>query len=260
MKSKLSEEDFTRIKAEFTYRELMREDTRLRYNIFCPQVEEGKVYPLVIYLHGAGERGQDTELAILNSGAVNFAEDAWQQAHPCFIAAPQCRENRTWNMEEEQDLITALRETLIKQYPIDPCRVYITGLSMGGLGTWSAISGHPELYAAAMPVCGAGDPEAMKNAAGVPVWAFHAADDPVVAASGMCSGLNSVGTNWGTGTLIEALKKAGGADVRYTEYPKGFMEEQYGLHPHSSWVPAYDDQEAKEWLFAQSRAKREGTV
>lgn len=247
--------DREKIKDKFRIGEIKNETNWMRYNLFSPKTEEGKQYPLVIYLHGAGERGENPRDALLNSGAVEFAAGSFQKKHPCFVFAPQCPLEKTWNMPEYCELIAKAALNLPTEYPIDVNRIYITGLSMGGLGTWSLISLYPHLFAAAMPVCGAGDPFIVKNAKFVPTWAFHAADDPVVAVGGKCSGLNSVGTNYGTRTMVYALRNAGG-EVHYTEYPEGLMEKKYKLHPHASWVPAYGDKKAPEWMFSKTRYDR----
>ncbi len=226
------------------------------YMLFTPQTEEGKKYPLVVYLHGAGERGSNPRVALANSGGTTFASDEWQAKHPCFVLAPQVSDNEWWADDTYIDLIAKAVMTLPmeKQLPIDSNRVYITGLSMGGMGTWKAISKYPTLFAAAMPICGAADPFEVRVAKDVPVWAFHAEDDPVVKAYGYLPDshfANMAGSRW----LVNSLRSAGNTDAHYTEYPAGWME-KHGLGAHASWVPAYQNGQAKEWLFSHTKTDR----
>lgn len=242
------------IKDKFT-RESLRSGSRVMdYMLFTPETEPGKIYPLVIFLHGAGERGSDPRLALANSGGYTFASDSWQKDHPCFVTAPQVAENEHWTDDWYQQMLVQLIMQLSRsgKYPVDGSRVYITGLSMGGYGTWKMISSYPSLFAAAMPICGGGDPVAVRGAKDVPVWAFHAADDPTVPAYGYAAHhTGSVGSRW----MVNALRGAGGTDVRYTEYPAGWME-AHGLFPHAAWVPAYDNREALEWLLSHKTTDR----
>lgn len=235
----------------------MRDGSRIMdYMLFTPKTEEGEKYPLVIYLHGAGERGSDPRVALANSGGTTFASDEWQEKHPCFVLAPQVSNDEWWSQDTYIDLIAKAVMTLPREkgLAIDSARVYITGLSMGGMGTWKAISKYPQLFAAAMPICGAGDPFEVRKAKDVPVWAFHAIDDPVVKAYGYLQD-GRFETMVGSRTLVNSLRGAGGTDVRYTEYPAGWME-AHGLNGHASWVPAYENTEAKEWLFSHTRTDR----
>lgn len=113
-------------------------------------------YPLVIFLHGAGERGTDNVRQLVH-GAKEFAKDANREKHPCFVIAPQCPSGQWWG--ESRSLIVELIRELQKEYRIDATRLYITGLSMGGFGTWDLIGQHPDMFAAAAPICGGGDPQ-----------------------------------------------------------------------------------------------------
>ena len=236
--------------------DVIRDGSRIMdYMLFIPKEEMGQKYPLVIYLHGAGERGNHPRVALANSGACVFAAKEWQQEHPCYILAPQVSEGEWWTDDCYQDLIVKAIMTLSfeKGLSIDMDRVYITGLSMGGMGTWKAISKSPNLFAAAMPICGAGDPFAVRTAVNVPVWAFHAEDDPVILAHDYQKG--PFAKMAGTALLVASLRGVGNPEVRYTEYPTGWMESQ-DKHPHASWEPAYANLEAKEWLFSKKRSAR----
>ncbi len=242
------------VKDKFVRRTLRSGSNGMDYMLFSPETEPGKRYPLVLFLHGAGERGSDPRIALANSGGYTFASEEWQQKHPCFVAAPQVAEGEHWTDEKYTDMLVRLIMTLSRMegLPIDGSRVYITGLSMGGYGTWKMISRYPSLFAAAMPICGGGDPVAVRKAKDVPVWAFHAVDDPAVPAYGYAAHHpDSVGSRW----MVNALRGAGGTDVHYTEYPAGWMED-HGLFPHAAWVPAYENEEALEWLFSHKTTDR----
>ncbi len=243
------------IKDKFTTHSIRKGGQIMDYMLFSPEEEGGQRYPLVVYLHGAGERGSNPRIALANSGGYVFASEQWQQEHPCYVLAPQVSEGEWWTDDCYQDLIVKAITTLPyeKGLAIDMDRVYITGLSMGGMGTWKAISKSPTLFAAAMPICGAGDPFAVRMAVNVPVWAFHAEDDPIVLAHDYQK--EPFSQMAGTALMVASLRGAGNPEVRYTEYPAGRMED-LGNHPHASWVPAYADKEAKEWLFSQKRSDR----
>ena len=127
-------------------------------------------------------------------------------------------------------LLLELTQKTIEQYPVDSRRVYVTGISMGGFGTWAMMAAEPDLLAAAVPVCGGGDPGWAPRIKAIPVWAFHGAEDTVVPAEY-------------TRRMIRALRAAG-ADPKYTEYP--------GIG-HDSWTPAYQEPDLLDWLFSQKR-------
>ncbi len=239
----------------FTARLMHGNGNCLEYLWFEPQLKEDGRCPLLVFLHGAGERGSDVELLLKNDEWLAFTTPEWQRQHPCYVLAPQCPEGESWNVERFQRLLVAEIRRLIEAEPIDPARVYVTGLSMGGMGSWALICRYPQLFAAAMPICGGGEPQLARAARHVPVWAFHAADDPVVPVTGSFGGLTGERVA-GTRTMVTALRGAGNREVRYTEYPAGYMEAEYGIGAHASWVPAYADEEARGWLFAQSRAAR----
>jgi len=216
----------------------------LNYRLLKPQtVSPGETYPLVLFLHGAGERGNDNEKQLLH-GVTSFAEDSMREAFPAFVIAPQCPEGSQWvnGSWEEKPLrqpaqislplrlaFELLEETRVK-HPVDQDRIYVTGLSMGGFGTWDLLYRHPDDFAAAVPVCGGAAPDIAKTIKHIPVWNFHGAEDPVVPVS-LSRGMH------------EALSKAGG-NIIYTEIP--------GMG-HNSWDVAYDTPEMYRWLFSQKR-------
>ena len=203
---------------------------QLKYQIMLPKdysADGQQSYPLVIFLHGAGERGTDNVRQLVH-GAKEFAKDANREKHPCFVIAPQCPSGQWWG--ESRSLIVELIRELQKEYRIDATRLYITGLSMGGFGTWDLIGQHPDMFAAAAPICGGGDPQTCSKFAKLPIWVFHGDADNVVRPEQ-------------SRRMVDALKKAGGMP-KYTEYP--------GVG-HDSWTQTYADAAFMEWLFAQRR-------
>ena len=198
-------------------------------------------YPLVLFLHGAGERGKDNDRQLVH-GVAEFAKPESLKKHPCFLIAPQCPTGQGWSdfmakkaspSKEQSDpgrLAVELVAAIQKEFSIDPKRLYITGLSMGGYGTWDIITRNPDLFAAAVPICGGGDPAQAEKFAKLPIWVFHGGKDPVVRPER-------------SREMVEAIKKAGG-EPKYTEYP------DVG---HNSWVKAYQDADMIAWLFAQKR-------
>ena len=217
---------------------------KLPYRLLKPMtVDPNEKYPLVVFLHGAGERGDDNE-AQLRHGVPEFLKPENRKDYPCFLIAPQCPAAQKWvdvdwggdtHMQPKEPsepirLVLGLIDDARKDYPVDPKRVYITGLSMGGFGTWDILARRPDLFAAAVSICGGADETTAAKIAKIPIWAFHGAKDGAVKVSR-------------TRNMIEALKKAGG-EPKYTEYP------DVG---HDSWVPAYKDAEMMKWLFAQKK-------
>lgn len=228
------------------------------YRFFCPGQKEGEAYPLVIYLHGGGERGDDNEASLLAlKGGTVFATEEHQKKHPCFILVPQCPTDKMHQSPEVEDMLMKVIQEKLQENPIDRYRIYVTGPSMGGMGTWHLISRYPKFFAAAMPICGAGCPYEIRAVGNMPIWAFHAIDDPVVPAAGKLhlESLEEIKGKeyYGTRLLVNSLRSIGNENIRYTEYPEGYMEKEWGLHPHWSWDPAYSDEEAITWLFAQTK-------
>ncbi|OIQ95978.1 phospholipase/carboxylesterase [mine drainage metagenome] len=217
----------------------------LKYRQLFPDYDTIRKYPLVIFLHGSGERGNDNE-AQLKWGVKNFASDENMKQHPAFVIAPQCPERSQWSNfsynrnspnillqkspSKPMALLIALIHEFVKKFPVDTNRIYITGLSMGGFGTFDAIERYPNLFAAAVPVCGGGDISMASTIKHIPIWIFHGAEDAAVDPT---LSLN----------MIEALTKAG-AHPGYTQYP------EVG---HFSWIAAYSDPLMMEWLFRQHK-------
>ena len=218
-------------------------DTLLYRQLF-PDYDTMRKYPLVIFLHGSGERGNDNE-AQLKWGVNNFATDQSMKLHPAFVIVPQCPANKGWsnfsnrnNKEmllqsspsKPMELLIALIHQVAAKFPIDTNRIYITGLSMGGFGTFDAIERYPDLFAAAVPVCGGGDVSKASSISHIPIWIFSGAEDAAV------NPILSL-------DMVVALTKAG-AHPGFTQYP------EVG---HFSWIGAYSDPMMMEWLFRQHK-------
>ena len=204
-----------------------------------------KKYPLVLFLHGAGERGDDN-VAQLRHGAPLFLKPEAREKYACFVIAPQCPAEQKWadidwasdapvqpeKVSPSMALTLSVMELLRKEFSIDADRLYVTGLSMGGYGTWDLITRFPKQIAAAAPVCGGGDKAKAALAKDVPVWAFHGVDDNAVKLVR-------------TVEMIDAIKAAGGNPL-FSEYP---------YLGHDSWTTAYGEPEFLPWLFAQRRGQ-----
>lgn len=217
----------------------------LPYRILSPAtMEAGVKYPLVIFLHGAGERG-DSNTNQLHHGGSLFSNAANREKYPAFVIFPQCPNGKRWvevnwgdptphqqpkEPSDPMSLVIELIPSLMKSLPVDPARVYLMGNSMGGFGTWDLAARHPEWFAAAVPICGGADNATAPLLAKMPVWTFHGDQDNTI----------KVGR---TRSMVEALRKAGG-NPKYTELP--------GIS-HNAWAPAFANPELLPWLFAQKR-------
>jgi len=192
----------------------------------------GQKWPLMLFLHGSGERGTDVERVAVH-GPLSLVKQG--RNFPFIIVAPQCAEARVW----ENEPLLQLLDQVETQYAVDPKRVYLTGLSMGGYGTWKLGLQHPERFAALVPICGGGNlidavlgprdkPAEFKH---LPVWAFHGAKDNVVPVSE-------------SERMVEQLKKLGAKNVKLTIYPEA---------NHNSWTETYNNPKLYEWLERQAR-------
>lgn len=209
-----------------------------------------KKYPLIVFLHGAGERGADNEKQLVH-GASLFLNPGFRSDYPCYVLFPQCPEGEYWASLKRDDsrrpyildfdyrrpptpsldMALDLIRQMLRTLPIDRQRVYISGLSMGGMGTFEAVFRAPRLFAAAAPICGGGDAAAYRRQhARIPFWIFHGDNDSVI----------SVEESRKMASRLRAL----GADVQYTEYP--------GIE-HHSWINAFAEPDFIPWLMAQKR-------
>jgi predicted peptidase len=217
----------------------------LNYRQLNPDYNPSRKYPLIIFLHGSGERGKDNE-AQLKWGVMNFATDQMMSTHQAIVIAPQCPEKQSWSNfsrtdkprearlmdtpSKPMDLVIQLIKKMIRELPVDAGRIYITGLSMGGFGTFDAIERYPDLFAAAVPVCGGGDISLAASIVKMPIWIFHGSEDA------------SVNPEYSL-SMVEALTQAGG-HPGYTQYPET---------GHFSWLAAYSDPMMIDWLFRQHK-------
>jgi len=205
------------------------------YLLFLPKAYEQtnhQRWPLILFLHGAGERGTDV-WKVATHGPPKYV-----RAHPEFpfiLVSPQCPDGQVWSRE----VLLALLDEITKQYRVDATRIYVTGLSMGGYGTWDLGFSHPEKFAAIVPICGGADyitmllaREKSKALQALAVWAFHGAKDPVVPLSE-------------SQRVVDFLKKGGAAEVKFTVYPDA---------QHDSWTQTYDNPELYQWLLAHRRS------
>ncbi len=215
----------------------------LNYRIYVPaSFSAGKKVPLVLFLHGAGERGDDN-LKQLKHGVTNILNFV-QKTGEAIVIAPQCPANKRWvevdwntqthSMPAEPSLpmklVLALLEDVLQKYPVDQNKLYVTGVSMGGYGTWDLIQRRPKLVAAAIPICGGGDPALAPMIKNVNIWIFHGGSDtvvPVVRSQNMYTAL-----------------KACGGHVQYTEYPNV---------NHDAWTRTYANADVLTWMFKQTR-------
>ncbi|MDF2720092.1 MAG: phospholipase/Carboxylesterase [Paenibacillus sp.] len=206
----------------------IRKNVQLNYLLHLPEQygkQAGVKWPLIVFLHGSGERGDDIEKVKIH-GIPKIAER--DPSFPFIALSPQCPKDSYWNIE--QDGVMALLDEIVTGYYVDTSRIYLSGLSMGGYGTWKLACDYPDRFAAIAPICGGGDPYRAKALKHTPVWAFHGAKDSVV----------SIGESE---QMVERLK-AGGGNVRFTVYPDA---------DHNSWTETYDNPELYEWMLRHSR-------
>ena len=226
-----------------------QDGTELKYRLLTPpENAHGKKFPLVVFLHGAGERGSDNEKQLIH-GSQMFLNPTNREKFPAYVIFPQCPEDKYWAFskrpssfyemtaeETATPILLAVKE-LIDSYltnpTVDASRVYVMGLSMGGMATYDLVSRFPEIFAAAIPICGAADNENLSKVNGVKWRIYHGDADDVVPVT--CSRL-----------AYAALKK-GNADVEYFEFP--------GCN-HGSWNPAFNQPDFMKWLFKQKKSRK----
>lgn len=189
--------------------------------------EDQKELPLILFLHGMGERGNDLEL-VKRHGPLKSTE---KQSFPFILLAPQCPlelRYSTWELYLD-DLITLI-DHISTVYRVDAQRIYVTGLSMGGYGTWELAKKYPDRFAAAAPICGGGSIEGIERLKDVPVWAFHGAKDDVVPLEE-------------SEKMVHALQDVGG-NAKLTVYPDA---------THDSWTETYNNPHLYSWLLKQHK-------
>ncbi len=221
----------TQVETSFT--QVDTKTNQFRFLLALPKeyaADSGKRWPLVLFLHGAGERGTDVQKVAVH-GPPKLVKEGWD--FPFILASPQCPEGQVW----DTDALIGLVDTLQAQLAVDAKRTYVTGLSMGGYGTWALASKYPDRFAAVAPVCGGGErirallPSQREALQTLGVWAFHGGKDNVVAPSE-------------SERMVDAFKKAGVTDIQLTVYPED---------GHDSWTHAYAEPTFYDWLLKHSR-------
>lgn len=219
---------------------------KLHYQLMEPApAAPTQKYPLVIFLHGSGERGTRNNEQMRN-GVYAFCEKDMRKNHPCYLLVPQCPPDQVWGgvtrdwehvvfndstYSPSGKMVIELVDKMIAENPaIDPKRIYITGLSMGGFGTFDLMMRRPDLFAAGLPVCGGADANFAARIKHIPIWALHGRLDEAVYPK----------YDW---QIVEAIKKAGG-NIKYTEY---------STLGHNVWDVTYYNPAVLEWLFAQKK-------
>ena len=221
-------------------------EEKLNYRLFTSKgMKEGEKYPLVITFHGSSSCGDDNISQLKERrGPLEIMDYTERKAVKAFILSPQCPAGQAWvntpwygkshTMPKEpafaMKMTLALLEKLIKDLPIDKSRIYVTGLSLGGFGTWDIIQRKPDLFAAAIPVCGGGDSSQAENLKNLPIWIFHGDNDTIVYTKR-------------SRDMFAALKKAG-AKVQYTEYKNT---------GHDSFTETYKNDKVLDWFFSQKK-------
>jgi predicted peptidase len=235
----------------FEKKEFIRGTDTLRYRIMYPEgYDPAKKYPMILFLHGAGERGKDNEAQLKHGGSL-FTNPENRKKFPAIVVAPQCPKIDFWarigfrqgdslggfTFPSEQpigkalNLVSMLVDSMVAGKNVNTQKVYVGGLSMGGMGTFELLWRKPKTFAAAFPICGGGDSQKVTEyASGFPVWVFHGDADKTVSVS------NS--------RLMVGALKAAGARVKYTEYP--------GV-AHNSWDNAFAEPGLLKWLFEQQK-------
>jgi predicted peptidase len=233
----------------FLDRTLALKGAKHRYQVYIPHGwTKSQRLPVILFLHGAGERGDNglAQTQVGLGGSLRMRPERW----PAIVVMPQCPRESWWSAPEAMDIALAALDAALKEFKGDRDRVYLTGLSMGGYGTFAIGAKHAARFAALVPICGGvrmprrpGRPEqpdtgvdlyaaAAKGIGPTPIWIFHGAADATVPVTE-------------SQKLNEAIKAAGGSP-KYTEYP--------GVG-HNSWDRAYADEELPKWLFSQRKAK-----
>jgi len=238
-------QDFSAYQKKF----FIKGNDTLRYRILYPEnYKKEKPYPLIVFLHGAGERGDDNEHQ-LDLGASLFLKDSVRKEFPAIVVFPQCPTDSTWNRFTTgpdtteaynlsldtsaatipEQLVKKLMDSLTENNIADRKRIYIGGLSLGGFGTYDLVIHYPAYFAAAFSICGQANVKLFTAKAGnVPLWIFHGEVDNII----------PIQPNR---NLYKALQSMGAKNVKYTEYP--------GVY-HNSWINAFAEPDLLPWLFS----------
>jgi len=231
---------------------LIKGKDTLRYRILYPEkYKKRKAYPLIMFLHGSGERGRDNEAQLMHGGDL-FAKEKIRKHFPAIVIFPQCPADSVWarsgrnpNGGERifltneaptvpEQMVKQLIDSLTENGHVDTKRIYLGGLSLGGFGTYDLMTRYPDYFAAAFPICGACNiPAFLERASGIPLWIFHGALDESVPPKS-------------DRELYKALMTRGVQTVTYTEYPKA---------THNSWDSAFAEPKLLPWLFSNKKKR-----
>jgi predicted peptidase len=229
---------------------LIRGRDTLRYRILYPEkYKKRKAYPLIMFLHGSGERGRDNEAQLAHGGDL-FLKEMIRGHFPAIVIFPQCPDDSAWSKNRRvansdqriflsdeaptvpQLLVKILMDSLLENKLIDNKRIYLGGLSLGGFGTYDMLIRYPGYFTAAFPICGACNiPLFLERAGNVPLWIFHGALDTSVPPTS-------------DRELYKALMTRGRTNVTYTEYP---------MATHNSWDSAFAEPKLLPWLFSNKK-------
>ena len=229
----------------FTPEVFQNEKEKLNYRIFKPDTVDGEKYPLVLTFHGSSSCGDDNISQLKERrGPLEILDYCDRKKTKAFILSPQCPSGQAWvntpwygkshTMPAEpafaMKMTLALLDKLIKELPIDKNRIYVTGLSLGGFGTWDIIQRRPQFFAAAIPVCGGGDSAEAPKLTKMPIWVFHGDNDNIV-----YTGRSR--------NMVKAIRDAGG-NPKYTEYKNT---------GHDSFTETYRNDKVLDWFFSQKK-------
>ena len=214
-----------------SFRKTIKVAVGSKYLLYLPDKYQAskKNWPLILFLHGAGERGNDLSKVEVHGPPKLVAKEG--RDFPFVIVSPQCPADDWWGSALQIAALGALLDDVVLRYRIDRRRIYVTGLSMGGYGTWSLAVAHPNRFAAIAPICGGGNPDNAASIAHLPVWVFHGAKDEAVPL-------------FKSQEMVKALRKAGGKP-KLTVYPNA---------GHDSWTAAYGKPSLYEWFLQHSRS------
>ncbi|MDC0279010.1 alpha/beta hydrolase-fold protein [bacterium] len=202
-------------------------DKQLSHLLYLPEgydENQATKWPLVLFLHGRGESNGPLSL-VAKWGPPRFAQEG--KSLPFILISPQCPRSGSWSDDKRQNQLDQLLKESCDSLNVDTTRIYLTGLSMGGYGSWTMAANHPEQFAAVIPICGGGDPSQASKLTKIPIWVFHGDRDNAVPIKKSIS-------------MVEAIQKNGGESIRFTTL------EHVG---HNSWSSAYAMPELVQWML-----------